>query len=217
MPATVICISRTDGADGESVGIAVASELGYRYVDREVVERAAEKAHVDNAAIEDVERRKSFVRRLLEGLTIPVQAAPFAFEPGAPFAFDQGESPSGSLDMRDVIRSVIGDLAEEGRVVIVSHAASMALAGAPNALRILVTASPAVRVDRVSRGGKWLRPSEAEAAVRDADRNRQDYFRRFYDVDREEPTHYDVVLSTDVLTAKQAAAIVCAAARVAGS
>ena len=32
-----------------------------------------------------------------------------------------------------------------------------------------------------------------------------------------DPTHYDVVVNTDVLTATQAAAIVCGAARVAGS
>ena len=44
MAATVVCISRTDGANGEAVGIAVASELGYRYVDQEIVVRAAEKA-----------------------------------------------------------------------------------------------------------------------------------------------------------------------------
>jgi CMP/dCMP kinase len=214
MPATVVCISRTDGADGEAVGIAVASELGYRYVDREVVLRAAEKAHVDRATIEDVERRKSFVRRLLDGPTTPTVLA--AVE-AAPFSLAAADVVAGALDLRDVIRSVIGDLAEEGRVVIVSHAASMALAGEPNVLRVLVTASPDVRADRISRSGKWLAPAEAAAAVRDADRNRQDYFRRFYDVDREEATYYDVVLNTDQLTAKHAAAIVCAAARIAGS
>jgi len=45
----------------------------------------------------------------------------------------------------------------------------------------------------------------AAAAVADADRNRQDYLRRFHDVDRELPTHYDVVVNTDVLAAEQAA------------
>jgi cytidylate kinase len=61
----------------------------------------------------------------------------------------------------------------------------MPLAGNPNVLRVLVTASQPVRVARISRGGKWLEPSAATAALRDADRNRQDDFRRFYDIDRE--------------------------------
>src|SRR5262245_19736076 len=78
MAATVVCISRTDGASGGAVGTAVASELGYRYVDQEVVVRAAEKAKVDRATVEDAERRKSFVRRLLESLSNPIAAEPLA-------------------------------------------------------------------------------------------------------------------------------------------
>ncbi len=217
MAATVVCISRTDGSLGEFVGVAVASELGYRYVDHEVVARAAEKAHVDRATIADAERRKSFVRRLFESLPAPSLLGDMAAAlPGPLLASDPGESAAANLDPRDVIRSVLDDLATEGRVVIVSHAASMALAGSPNVLRVLVTASQPVRLARISRGGKWLEPSAATAALRDADRNRQDYFRRFYDIDREEPTHYDLVVTTDVLTPEQAATIVCAAARTAG-
>lgn len=216
MAATVVCISRTDGADGEAVGVDVASELGYRYVDQEIVFRAAEKAKVDRSAVENAEHRKSFVRRLLENLPNPVSLAEPNSGPNHPFSL-RPQAESESWDIRDVIRSVIADLADEGRVVIVSHAASMALAGKPHVLRVLVTASPGVRAQRVSRGGKWLEPSAATAAIRDADRNRQDYFRRFYGVDREEPTDYDLVVTTDVLNAKQAAAIVCSAARIAGA
>ena len=214
MPTTVVCISRTDGADGEAVGTAVAAELGYRYVDQEIVARAAEKAQLDPETVADAERRKSFVRRLLDGLPASVPD-PITLIHGPDFGFLH-DLPA-NLDVREVIRSVIGDLAAEGRVVIVSHAASMALAGVPNVLRVLVTASPAVRVARVSHGAKALEPAAAAAAVRTADRNRQDYFRRFYAIDREEATHYDLVVNTDVLTATQAAAVVCAAARIAGS
>jgi len=218
MAATAVCISRTDGAQGELVGIDVAAELGYRYVDQEVVTRAAEKAQVDRSAVENAERRKSFVRRLLEGLASPVSLPDAAAGMEArPFSPSPGAASGDPRDIRDVIRSVIGDIADEGRVVIVSHAASIALGGAPNVLRVLVTASPGVRANRISRGGKWLEPSVAAAAIREADRNRRDYFRRFYGIDREEATHYDLVVSTDVLTTKQAAAIVCSAARIAGS
>jgi cytidylate kinase len=214
MSASVICISKTDGADGEAVGLAVAADLGYRYVDGEIVTRAAERANVDSATIKGVETRKSFVRRLLEGLAHPT---PRLASEGPAFGMLEGQPAAGTFDMRDVIRSVISDLADEGRVVIVSHAASMALAGSPNVLRVLVTASVDVRTDRISRGGRWLTPEAAALALRDADRNRQDYFRRFYDVKEEEPTHYDLVLNTDQLSAKQAAEIVCAAARIARS
>lgn len=111
---------------------------------------------------------------------------------------------------------MIADCAEAGDVVIVAHAASMALAGAPGVLRVLVTASPEVRAARVARERADFDAAAAAALVRDSDRERRDYFHRFYDIAREEPTHYDLVISTDVLTPRQAADVACAAARVGG-
>jgi integrase len=43
----VICISRADGAGGEDVGREVASRLGFRYIDEEVIDRAAERGGID--------------------------------------------------------------------------------------------------------------------------------------------------------------------------
>ena len=210
MAATVVCISGTNGAGGELIGKDVAAELGYRYVDREVVLRAAEKANVGVATIVDAESRKSFVRRLLSGLPRPITPA------AALAAVDPATGGHYEGDLRDVIRIALSDLADEGDVVIVAHAASIALAEKPNVLRILVTASPDVRAKRISHDGQWLEPSAAAAAIRETDRNRQDYFRRFYDV-QEEAAHYDLVVSTDVPTENRATAIICVAARGDGS
>ena len=65
-----------------------------------------------------------------------------------------------------------------------------------------------------------LQPSSAEGldearaarAVKDSDAGRRDYLKRFYDVDEESPTHYDLVVNTDVLSIEQAAELVSKAA-----
>ena len=44
MNRSVICISRTAVAGGETVGRVVAERLGFRYLDDEVIQLAAEKA-----------------------------------------------------------------------------------------------------------------------------------------------------------------------------
>jgi len=217
MASSVVCISRTNGALGDSIAHTVARQLDYRYVDEEIVQRAAEKANVDPETIMDAERRKSFVRRLLDGLPgTAVIADPLTEITGLPLGLEEVRllAPrTTKADARDVIRAVIGEFAREGRVVIVAHAASMALKSMAGVLRVLITASPTVRAGRISHDGKLLEPSAATSAIRESDRNRQDYLRRFYDVEREEPTHYDLVINTDVLTPQQAAAIVCDAAR----
>ena len=75
-----------------------------------------------------------------------------------------------------------------------------------------VTASPGTRARRVAAAGD-LDEQKAAAVVADEDAARAAYLKRFYSVEREAPTHYDVVVNTDALTPEQAAAVVVEAAR----
>jgi cytidylate kinase len=54
---------------------------------------------------------------------------------------------------------------------------------------------------------------EAERRIAASDRERLEYFKRFYKVQQELPTHYDLVINTDALTTTQAVAVVLAAAQ----
>ena len=59
-------------------------------------------------------------------------------------------------------------------------------------------------------------PADASREIRESDVARADYLKRFYQVERELPEHYDLVISTDMLTPLQAAGIVVGAARTVG-
>jgi cytidylate kinase len=107
---------------------------------------------------------------------------------------------------------VIRETANKGDVVIVAHAASIPLAGTSGLLRVLVTASPRVRAQRLA-GEANLEASEARKAIAESDRQRREYLQRLYNVRRELPTHYDLVVNTDVLTLPQAAQLVVSAAK----
>jgi cytidylate kinase len=207
MPARVVCISRETGAEGEEVGRLVAQRLSLQYVDEEVIARAAERAGVDEEQVADTEQRRSRIARVLDFLT-DAGTGSGAIGPETPAlraAREEGH--------RALIRSVVEEIADDGNAVIVAHAASMALAGRDGLLRVLVTASPETRIKR-------LAPTEgnADAArlVREGDAARVEYFKRFYDIAQELPTHYDLVVNTDALSADQAAEVVVRAAKVAG-
>ena len=109
---------------------------------------------------------------------------------------------------------MIDEIAAEGNAVIVAHAASMALAGAEGILRVLVTASPEERVKRLVETEE-IANADAARLIMESDQARADYFRHFYGVAQELPTHYDLVVNTDVLGAEQAAEIVVHAAQLA--
>lgn len=207
MAIRVICISQATGSGGDTVGRLVAERLGFRFVDEEIVARAAEKEDLDPELVADVEKRKSFLGRYLEelgeaaGLDQAYAYGALGVPPVAG-AFTHG----GGEGLRGLIREAIHETAEDGDVVIVSHGASMALAGREGVLRVLITAPLETRVARIAAAG--LGERDAAKAVKDSDAARADYFKRFYRLDRELPTHYDLVVSTDVLSEEQAVSVI---------
>jgi cytidylate kinase len=209
MPTRVVTISHTTGAEGETIGRTVADRLGFRYIDEEIITLAAEKEGVDAELVADTERRKGFLARLFSGLTegpVDVGVA------GSGVLVPEAVMAPRSEHLRTVIVEAIQDMARQGQAVIASHAASIPLAGRADVLRALITASFNVRVKRVARDGRHG-PTDAARFIRDNDAGRADYFERFYRIEQELPTHYDLVINTDALTADQAADIIVAAAR----
>jgi cytidylate kinase len=218
MPCRVVCISSTDAASGEAVGRDVAGRLGFRYVDEQIVARAAELAQVDPGLVAAAEKRQPLLQRIIDKLAVAEgMIAPVALGTLLPVGGLLTETlpiKADRDDLRTLIRAAIHEVAKQGQAVIVAHAASMALASHDGVFRVLVTASVDTRVRRlVASGG--TSEAEAAAAVARSDRNRQDYLSRFYEVRQELPTHYDLVVNTDVLGPEQAADIVAFAARAA--
>lgn len=205
----VVCISRSRGAGGEAVGQMVSNELRFRYVDDEILVRAAERAEVEPSLVADAERRKSLLTRVLEAMAA---AGTVQLEPAAAFAPDALIALNASANYQQLIGDVIRETGAEGNAVIVAHAASMALAGTDGVLRVLVTAPPETRAQRLADAG-GLSEGDARKQIDESDAARRDYFRRFYDVSEELPTHYDLVVNTDVLGLDGAAQAVIGAAR----
>jgi len=57
MKASVICISHAEGADGGSVGRAVAETLGYAFADDAIVSEAARAAGIFAESVSYAERK----------------------------------------------------------------------------------------------------------------------------------------------------------------
>jgi cytidylate kinase len=207
-------------AGGEDVARALSQKLGFRYVDEEIVAQAAEREKVGVAVIENAERRQSFLDRVLESFAVaPLpEAAVFTAGLGYPAAVAAGADPAGAAFRgteyyRQLIRDVVRETAEQGDVVIVAHAAAMALGGRDDVLRVLVTASAETRARRIA-AARNLGLDEAAKIVTDSDKARRDYFRNFYQIREELPVHYDLVVNTDSLSPQQTVDVVLAAVQV---
>jgi hypothetical protein len=198
----VVCITAGEGAAGDEIAGLVAQRLGFRLVGEQILALAAREAGVEVGAVADVERRQSLLGRLLGDLG-PQGAAGAAMLAGA-FTPDLGDPCD--EDLRGHITAAIEEVAALGAVVIVAHAASHALAGRRDTLRVLLTASPPTCRDRVA-AERGLAPREAARLVARREADRADYLKRFYRVGHERATDYDVVLNTDRLAPADAAGV----------
>jgi Cytidylate kinase-like family len=202
----VVCIASQDGAGTQEAAPLVAGQLGFRLIDEEIVSRAALDADVDPLVMADVERRKSVLERLLEGLGQAGMGMAYVPSPEL-----TGAGQPRNDELRGLIRSAIEETASAGEAVIVAHAASHALGGREDVLRVLLTASPQTRARRLA-SALGVEEKEARGMVSRFDAGRADYLKRFYGVDEELPTHYDVVINTDKIEPKDAAKLIVEAA-----
>lgn len=211
MSTQVVCISRAMAAGGEDVGREVAMRLGLRYVDDEIILRAAREAQVDPALVASAEQRQPLLQRILAKLPAARDLVG-GLNLGAvlPAGAASAGHRASEEDLRILIRAAVHEVGRAGDAVIVAHAASMALAGIDGVVRVLVTASAETRAARVA-AEQGLNERDAAASVAASDRDRREYFRRFYEIGEELPTHYDLTINTDQLTTAQAAAMIAAA------
>jgi cytidylate kinase len=203
MSRSIICVSRTTGAGGEEIARLVAKDLGFRYVDDEIVLRAAEMAGLSPEQVAQSEHSQPLVTRILEALaTVPVMAEGGYVAP----------VPGVAVTYSHLIEHVVRQTAEEKDVVIVAHGGSHVLGGRPEVLRVFVTASPRERAARLARESN-IDDKAATKSVETSDKERARYLERFYQVRQELPVHYDLTLNTDLMTPTTAAALVVAAAK----
>ncbi|GIW13802.1 MAG: hypothetical protein KatS3mg062_1241 [Tepidiforma sp.] len=204
MTTRVVTISRQVGVAGEEVAQAVASRLGFRYVDYQVIQEAAAEAGVSPETVSEAEHTPSLLTRILEAL---------ARNPGMPAAGWADPVPLTtsplytSADYRRFLENVIRDLAERGQCVIVGHAAQVILRDRPDTVRVLVTGSPTFRARRIMRG-MGVDEKEALKIIERTDGERLEYFRRFYDAGWLTPSTYDLCINTDRMAPAHAAEVV---------
>jgi cytidylate kinase len=207
MPAHAICISRAIWTGAEAIASDVAKELGFRCVDEEILNVAAERRNLSPAQVADAEQRKSMLAQFLQDIKRGGVGEVINYIPG------QRALPTSRDDVRVLIRDAIRDTVNSGNVVIVAHAASYAVGQRKDVLRVLITGSQFARASRWVAGSQGKSPREAAEVIQASDDARANYVQRFYDVDHEQPDHYDLTLSTDKLSPELITHLIVQAAR----
>ena len=220
----VITISRQLGSRGSYIATAVAKRLNLRYIDREILNRAAEIAgYPDEAMITQLENKEKvpgFLDRFLAALNslpmIPTIASATLREG---YTYDErvanlmlqeniGRDEAllrrqveherrveASESYTELMKRVIQEYAQMGNVIIVGRGAQVILHDYASVLHVRVMASRPLRMQRlVERLG--LDAKEAEKQINQSDKERARYLRHFYDVEWDDPDLYHLVVNT---------------------
>lgn len=237
---TVITISRQLGSQGSYIAAAVAQKLNLRYLDREILHRAAEMAGYPDdemvAQLEERERVPGFLGRMLATLeTIPpVPAIPSAtLREG--YVYDefvamlmqrenldreQAMAQLAAQQQRaelaggyaDLVRQVILEYAQSGDVIIVGRGGQAILRDMSGVFHVKIIGSEEMRGRRLmQRLGVDAR--EAERQIHQSDRERARYLKHFHGLNWQDPCLYDFILNTDRLSVDMAVHLISEAAQ----
>jgi cytidylate kinase len=188
----IVTISHEMGASGPEIGQQLAEQLGYRYVDQDLISDAAHRyglleeklSHLDESKPSLFERFDAETRRYIT-----------------------------------VIQTALFEFAEQDRVVLMGRGGQWLLRGISHHLRVRVMAPFEVRVKRLATKlagsmGEKTNPRTVMDMVRRDDTERAGRMRYLYEVDLRDPALYDLMINTDKLTAPTAVVMIaCAVGR----
>lgn len=183
----VITVEREYGSQGAEFAHHLANRLGWRLIDRCLIDEIAQKAGVPKSLAENCDERldpwyyrigKAFWHGSVERLPAPPKDTIFDSE-----------------RMVDFVRKYLKEVAGTGHCVIVGRGAACALAAVPCVFNIFVYASTTRKI-------RWFEehfPDHAVDARREleaTDARRADYVRRYYDQDWTDRRLYHMMINS---------------------
>lgn len=189
----MVTISRECGSLGGALGRLVASRLGFAFYSQELVHKIATAARVRATTVGSLDEQAR------GGLEIMLRE----MIDGEAFAAD---------DYLFHLRRVIRNAGSEGRSVIIGRGGHLLLDPSLT-LRVRTYASLEARAANMAER-QQLSHDEALAAVRRVDKERAAFYRKYFDVDWNDPSLFDVSVNTSAMPLEQCAEIVAAAFRV---
>ena len=202
----VITISRELGSGGRTVGRKLASELGVRYSDKELVNQLVDQFNLTTDGIEQLKgKKKNWMADFIQ-LVAPVPKVKMLVDQDSKYV----QEFRADLTPDDLFRAeseILQGIAAEGSCVIAGRSGFFVLKDHPNKLDIFITASMEHRIERVMRKQQLSREG-AEAAIKRVDEMRDNYVQRYAGTSRYDLRNYHLVLNMDNLTEDDAVKLI---------
>jgi len=176
----IITISRELAALGDETGHELTKSLGYRFVDKKVLEDRIKSYGISGSTFKKYDERKpSFFASLSQDRD----------------------------DYLHYLKTAILAEAEGGNSVFTGRGASIVLGNIPAVFSVFLAASMDIRIERVK---SYFHCDEKRARqiIEHSDQDRAGFHRYFFDIEWNDPSHYSIALNTGIFSPAAISALI---------
>ena len=221
----VVTISKEFGCAGDYVAERVAKILGYKLVNKEIIEYVSILSNTDRSTVEDYdeERHSSLKATISKYIDLSMFKDIFKFEDNElkycslkvfdePNLFHENVKTDLSFDSeryKHLVELVFKKLAQKGNVVLVGRGGQFILKDFEKSFHVRFVAPLSHRVKWVSEREKIDKKS-AEVKINEIERKKGNYIEHYYNEDINDPNHYHIVVNLGKFSIQEATDVVVA-------
>jgi cytidylate kinase len=187
MEYRVITVNREFGSGGGRIAQTVAKWLGWKLLDRDIIDAIAYAAHVDASQVQQYDEHVASWLQRLNQQTMRSAALAAGMELAEGSVFDAAE-------MVKITQKVVEQAYAEGNCVIVGRGAQCILQHRPDVYHVFVYAPYRERIERLR---KRLEPgAHVEQRIRKVDEERAKYLQEYFGKCWNNPHLYHLMISS---------------------
>ncbi len=184
---SVITISRECGSRGKELATLLAGELGFDLFHNEILEAMVETSKTSRALLETLDER---------GMNIVDDIV-------SHFVSERHLWPD---EYSKLLFKILTTIAAHGKAVILGRGANCVL-HKKNTLRVRIVAPMAVRCEHIKTSLN-LNHEDARRYITSTDADRTAFVKRYFNSDADDPSNYDLVINTGLLTIEKCVQII---------
>ena len=187
---SAITISRQTGSGGTYIGYLAAKNLGFRYLDREILQQAAKETGIEPQILENYDSRSvPLLERIINSFCFGTPEMP---------GVTSFKKPIYDKDLFALESKIIKQITDQCSAVIVGRGGFYILKDRPDAIHIFIHAPFDYRVERIMKE-KEMDEKEARTMVQESDRTRTKFIRDMLGIEWTDARNFHLCIDSSII------------------
>jgi len=184
-----LTLAKDEGSLGDGIAQELSNRLGWHIFDEEIIRYIAQNSHVSDKLVRQLDQKfQNSIQETVERFLKTIEADSF-----------------GGDEYHEALFVTLACLARQGSAILVGRGANFALNRETRGLKVRITASPDVRIQRLAERWK-VKTEEARSRMLADDEEKRKFIRHYYWHEYDDVRFYDVIFNTDRTSIKHVVA-----------